>query len=484
MYKETLGAGVKVPKSLGFFRYRDLGDGKYVLTNDLGDYILVSESDFRDLTEGKLTNENRHYERLKAMGIVEPEEFGDMANTLRLRNRNLFLFRGTVLHIVVTTLRCNLKCSYCQASARKCGERDFDMSEDTAKKVVDTAFQSPSYNINFEFQGGEPLLNWPVIEFIIGYAGKKALAQDKNVSFSLVSNLVGITDEQLQFLVDNEVGLTTSIDGPAELHDLHRGRGSHDKTVANLKKAVDVFKSRYVLRLPGALMTMTKDSLPYAKQIVDEYVELGQEAVQFRKVNPFGFAMNELEKYDFSDAEFLAFYEEAFDYIIELNKKGKRFTERTAYLLLQKMLTDTPVNHMDLRNPCGAGIGQVAYHYDGGVYTCDEGRMMAMMGNEGFRMGSVHENTFKQMVESDVVKAICVASCLESLPGCDSCAYKPYCGVCPIYNESLEGSIFSRVPCNNRCAVQKGIIDIVLKKSEDPGVLDIYRSWVEEVVIL
>lgn len=472
-----------IKKGLGFFRFRKLNDSEYVLTNELGDYMILENQDFDKVVKGKTTPEDPYFDSLIKMGIIQKDEFPSAENIIRYRNRNLFTFMSPLLHIVVVTLRCNLKCTYCQASARKCSEREFDMNEETAKQVVDIAFKSPNQTMTFEFQGGEPLVNWPIIEFVIKYAGEKALAENKTIYFSLVSNLIAMTDEILQFLVENEVGITTSIDGPEELHDKHRGKGSYKKSVEMMKKCDEFYKEKYVLRLPGALMTMTADSLAYPKEIVDEYVNLGLEAVQFRKVSPFGLAAKDLKKFTFSDDEYLKFFEEAFDYIIELNKKGTTITERTVYLILLKMMSDFPVNHMDLRSPCGAGIGQLAYNYNGDVYTCDEGRMMSRMGVEEFKLGNVAKNTYGEIIDNETVKALCVSSCLESLPACDLCAYRPYCGVCPVYNYQVEGDIFSKTHCNDRCRIMKGIIDLIISRGKDPETANIYSGWIKDLTI-
>lgn len=485
MYTEVIDNAPKFRKDLGFFRFRRYSPNEYAVTNDLGDYLILNKDDFWNMAQGGEVDDTFVAEKLREMGVLKgTDEFASPENIQRYRDRNRFLFQGPSLHIIVVTLRCNLVCSYCQASARKGSEKEFDMTEETAKLVVDTIFMSPGQKINIEFQGGEPLSNWPIIEYIINYANRKSLAEGKDVFFSVVTNLVSITDEQLQFLVDNEVGISTSIDGPEGLHDLHRGKGSYAKTTANMKECATVYKEKYVLRLPGALMTMTRDSLAFPVEIVDAYADLGLESVHLRKVAPFGLASKELDKFNFSDADFLEFYEKAFDRILEINREGKRFTERAAYLFIIKMMTDYPVNHMDMRSPCGAGIGQIAYHYNGDVYTCDEGRMMSMMGYEDFRLGNVAKNTMAEILDNDVVKSMCAASCLESLPACNLCAYKPYCGVCPLYNFAVEGSIFGKEHCNERCGINKGVMDIILRKAKDPEVMRIYRSWIDNILLM
>ena len=110
---------------------------------------------------------------------------------------------------------------------------------------------------------------------------------------------------------------------------------------------------------------------------------------------------------------------------------------------------------MELRSPCGAGIGQVAITANGNVYTCDEGRMMAEAGDEAFCLGNVFDHDYDDWIHSSCCEAICSASLLDTLPGCCDCVYKPYCGVCPVVNYAIYGNIMH--VSSERCKIYKGI---------------------------
>ncbi len=132
---------------------------------------------------------------------------------------------------------------------------------------------------------------------------------------------------------------------------------------------------------------------------------------------------------------------------------------------------------MDLRSPCGAAIGQMAINHDGKIYTCDEGRMLGEIGDESFVIGNVSES-FGQLFDNDVTKAVCLASCAECSPRCHQCVYLPYCGVCPVINYSEEGDMFK----NNgyRCTINKGILDILFSYLlNNKEVTDIFKSWIK-----
>ncbi len=464
------------PIRTGHFRFRRLV-GKNLITNDYGRHRLLSNAEFRDFIAGTLDEGSPLYGELARDGFIRDRMDLD-ALTAVWRKRNRFLWQGPNLHVVVVTLRCNHRCLYCQASAGSMKDVSTDMSLETAAKVVDRIFESPSPSLTIEFQGGEPLANWPAVKFIIEYAQKKNLEAGKSLWLSLVTNLSLMDDAKLKFLLQNQVSLCTSLDGPADLHDKNRlfaGGSSHEKVVGWFKK-ISAKTRKKTFRIE-ALLTVTRYSLPHPKAIIDEYAGLGSRGVFLRSLSPLGLAQELWGRIGYTAEEFLDFYRRAFDDILAINKK-KLFVEQTARIFLAKILTDVDPNFLDVRSPCGAGVGQIAYNYDGGVYTCDEGRMFARMGDESFRIGSVREGTYRKTVSHPAVKALSVASLLDTQPDCSRCAYKPYCGVCPIQCYAEQGDIMGRMPTNTRCRIHKGIMDLLFEKLQDKGNEKIFRQWV------
>jgi len=132
---------------------------------------------------------------------------------------------------------------------------------------------------------------------------------------------------------------------------------------------------------------------------------------------------------------------------------------------------------MDLRSPCGGAIGQLAYYYDGNIYTCDEGRMLAEMGNDSFKIGNVYENSYTELMQSDTTKAMCISSCTECLPYCRNCVYMPYCGTCPVINLAQDNNIFAKNPQEYRCKIYKEILNILFDYIENrPEVIEILEK--------
>ncbi|MCX5711914.1 MAG: SPASM domain-containing protein, partial [Candidatus Omnitrophica bacterium] len=263
---------------------------------------------------------------------------------------------------------------------------------------------------------------------------------------------------------------------------LLRQGNSYKNTVNWIKKIQKkIAKSKAYDYKMNALTTITQFSLPYYKQIVDEFVGLGFDGIHLRPVTPFGL-YNESERKRIwpSSSAFLEFYKKALKYIIDLNLKGKNFYERSAKIFLAKILTEEDPNFLDTRSPCGAGIGQLAYNYNGDVYSCDEGRMLAVIGDETFKVGNVNRNSASELISNDTVKALCLASFLDNLPVCNDCVYKPYCGVCPVYNYLMEKNIFSRIPQNEKCRIHQGILDYIFIKLKEDKNKEVFLKWLKK----
>ncbi len=466
------------------FMFRRLGEN-YVVTNAFGRYVVLSPQELELLAQGKVDPDTPTGQALQKNGFIYSEEINAELASM-LREKWSYLFRGPVLHIMIMTLRCNHVCTYCQASRAPMDQTEFDMSLGVADRVVDTIFKSPTDTLTIEFQGGEPLANWDAIVHVVERAKERIKETGKYVMFSLVSNLSLMDDDKLDYIVKNNIQVSTSLDGPEALHNKNRvfpTGNSYRETIKWIKRINQAYqesgKQDVVYRVE-ALPTVTRTTLGQPKGLIDEYVAQGMKAIFLRPINPFGFAVNTARAIGYSTREFLDFYEKALDYIIDLNIRGTQLVERFAAIFLTKILKADDPNYLDIRSPCGAGIGQLAYNYDGKVYTCDEGRMVARMGDEAFLIGSVMENEYNEIVTHPTVRAMATASTLDSIPPCANCAYRPYCGTCPVVNYRTQGSIFPQNPTNEKCQLHMGILDLLFKRliENDPKVMEVFERWV------
>jgi uncharacterized protein len=479
---------------LGFFRFKKLGRN-YVLTNETGDYALLTESEFRKFVKGKISKNSGKYRELSRKNFVSGKVNFEKC-IRKYKKKHQSLLGGPSLHIVVVTLRCNYGCLYCQASSKKTGRSAFDMDLGTAKQVVDFIFDVPNKNIAIEFQGGEPLLNWPIVKFIVEYAKEKNKEGKKNLELRLVSNFSLMDEDKMKFFFQNNVALCTSLDGPQEIHNKNRpfpGQNSYEATTKWLKLAMDTYRKldkkkkqrgKLYFFQPGALPTVSRYSLKNPKGVVDEYLKWGFETIFLRPLSPLGIAGNAWPRIGYEASDYIRFYKQALDYILKLNQKGKEIYERTASMILAKILTDEDPNYLEMRSPCGAGIGQLAYDFNGDIYTCDEGRMMGYVNEKMFRLGNVSKNSYSEIMESPVLKSMCLSSEIGCQAGCSDCAYKPYCGICPIYNYATAGNIFGQQATSDRCKINKAIFDLLFGYLQKKKYEKILKKWARREIYM
>lgn len=473
-------------ETLGYFRYGQFGDD-YLLTNDVGEWAFLDKAEFESFLAGNITEDHERFEELTSKAFLRQDlDLEELA--IKVRNKRHFLGQGPHLHGVITTLRCNQSCKYCHASRTSMDRVDTDMSIETAKGVVDLAMQSTSPYICFEYTGGEPVINMDVIKFIVEYVREKNRYEKKIVEHSVVTNMTYMTDEVAEYLIDNDFWICTSLDGTEEVHNWNRtwkkGSSAYEHVLMWIKKINQMYIDRGMdpeLHHVDALMTTTKKNLPLWKELIDLYVGLGIRNIHIRPLNPFGFASKTARMIGYSMTEYMEFYKNAFDYIIELNQQGVQIMEGTASTFLKKMLTPRDPNFVDIRSPIGSGTGQISYNYDGRVYPSDEGRMVAAMGNDYFLLGKVGEMSYEEMVNHPTVKTMAVASYLDSLPGCHSCWNAPYCGVRPMHNYMQSKDLFGQRPNTPKCTEMMDISRILfeyLKNDTDKSIEKIFRRWI------
>ncbi len=465
------------------FRYREV-DGHWLLTNPAGQYVFLTDEQLEAFGRAELDPESELYRTLAEKNFIRTEvNIARMSEQIDFRKS--FLDYGPNLHVVEVTLRCNQTCVYCHSSRARMDDTAKDMTPETAERVVDLIFKSTSPSITIEFQGGEPLANWPTLTHIVEYALKKNETACKSLSFSLVTNLSLMDEDKLEYLLRHRVQICTSIDGPQPLHDQQRrlaGGGAFDDAASWIGRINQAYEQEGlapdVYHVEG-LLTTTREALKYPKEIVDTYLGLGFRALFLRPVDPFGFAAQTRGQVWFSPEEYLDFYRHAVDYMIELNLAGKQILERYAAIFLTKILTGEDPNFLDLRSPCGAGIGQVAYSHDGQLFTCDEARMLHHMGDDFFCLGNVADTTYRQAMSHDTVRSLMIASNVDASADCAQCVYNPYCGICPLYNYATQGSLHGQLRTSSWCATMMGIQDYLFTKLRraDPKVLDVLDRW-------
>ena len=462
------------------FRFLRFDDARTLLVNDVGEWHFLPHDDATHFIRGQLAAGSDAYLDLKAKHFLFDSESLAPFELLTTKYRTMksFLDGFTKLHIFVVSLRCEHSCHYCQVSRVSSDRRRYDMSEETARRALDLVFRSPAPRLKIEFQGGEPLLHFERVRQIVIEARRRAAAERREVEFVVTTNLALLDDAMLAFLRDHDVFISTSLDGPEELHDANRprpGNDSHARLLASLRRAREALGHDRI----AALMTTTRRSLDQPRQIVDEYVRLGFSSIFLRPLSPYGFARRSAAATGYSMSEFLDFYVAAFDRILEVNAGGTFLAESYAQLLLTRMLTPFPTGYVDLQSPAGAGIGAVVYNYDGDVYASDESRMLAAMGDSRFRLGNVHDDSYGAIFGGKPLRDLVAASVAESIPGCADCAFVPFCGADPVYHYATTGDVVPHVPTSDFHQKNFFLIRHLLTLYErDEATRRIFHRWI------
>jgi uncharacterized protein len=306
---------------------------------------------------------------------------------------------------------CNMRCSYCFADSGeyKVGKREM-MSEDIALSAVDYLISSSDnrHNLEIDFFGGEPLLNFETVKQTVLYARKKEKQHDKNIRFSLTTNGLLLDDEKIDFIIKHDIQLIMSHDGRPEAHNKMRplvgGQESYKKVTKNFLKAINKGVDDYHIR--GTFTKYNKDFTEDVKHIID----LGFSKISFEPVvaDPCeNYALREADLQDIKNE-----YDELAKFYIEKHENNKPFT----FFHYEMDLNQGPCLAKRLTG-CGAGYDYLAVAPNGDLYPCHQ-----FVGLVEFRMGNVKTEGYNK----DIAKVFIEAHILNK-EECKDCFAKFYC---------------------------------------------------------
>jgi len=449
------------------FNFEKIND-KYLVTNMMGCWDALNEKEFRQLNSLRVAPGSALFGRLSERGlIVDADNMRRVIDGYRSLNANLFTDTG--LHIAVVTKRCNLRCSYCHAQG---GSSSEDMSIETASRVLQYLFDVQNKSVTLEFQGGEPLLNWPVVKFLTEHA-RKFNTLGKNLNIVLVTNMLLMDDEKMRFLVDHDVDVCTSLDGPADIHDKNRkdasGRGTH----AQVMEKITRFSNKFARRV-HMLLTITKHSLEHPERIIDEYLRLGQGEIALRPVNKIGNACQCWEDIGYTAEEFNVFYDRAMAYIMKLNMAGTHLSERMARTILTKVMLNKDPGYVDMMNPCGAGRTVMVYGTDGGCYPTDEARML---GDDIFRLGNIMDEGYDDMLNKENLFYLLSAGCSD-LWNYRS-VYSPWLGIDPVVNYAMDRNVIPKGNSRSQQVLKHQFRTVFSYLLDDHKYANVFQRWTQ-----
>lgn len=464
------------------FSFQKEENNQVLLVNQCGDFLFVTSEDFESILSNQIIRESDLYYQLKNRQFLADDndlDFQVERIADQLRTRKAFLNDFTSLHMVVVTCRCNFHCRYCHASSSDRRNMKLDMTWKTAKRTVEQIFHSPSPIIKIEFQGGEPLLNWKVIQNIVEYAEILNRFHKKHLEFVICTNLTLATEEILYYCKQHHIYISTSMDGDREIQNANRISGDQKDGYDEFLKGLALARKILGDEACSPLVTVTQANLKRMDIVIDEYIHMRFQGIFIRALNPYGYAVDNFSALGYSIDEFIKYYKNALNYIIDQNLKGHFFVEYYAALILQRILTPFPTGFVDMQSPCGDVIGGAIYDYDGNVYASDEGRMLARTGDKRFLLGNVFKNSWEGIFLGKNAKEIVRSSCIETLPECSYCPYQMYCGADPVRYYTECGNLTGKRPQSHFCKKNKSIISYIfyLLSQKNNDINDVFWSW-------
>lgn len=384
---------------------------------------------------------------IKAGKLYTEDTFEDVAGTFKERSGNVI--KALCLHVAHT---CNLNCAYCFASQGKYhGERAV-MSFEVGKRALDFLIENSGTrrNLEVDFFGGEPLMNWDVVKKLVAYARSVEKEYNKNFRFTLTTNGMLIDDDVIEFANKEMSNVVLSLDGRKEIHDLTRvdfaGNGSYDRIVPKFKKLVDARDGKgYYMRgtFTHANPDFTKDVFHMADL---GFTELSMEPVVCASDDPSALTPEDIEVVK-KEYEILA------EEMIKRKKEGRPFT----FYHYMLDLTSGPCIYKRISG-CGSGTEYMAVTPWGDLYPCHQ-----FVGEEEYKLGDIWNG-----VSNDAVREEFRSCNAYSREECKDCWAKLYCsGGCAANAYHASGSI--RGVYKPGCELFKKRIEcaIMIKVAED-----------------
>lgn len=360
-----------------------------------------------DVTEQDIEECFSQVVSLKESGkLFAPDTFEPVAGHLKAKTSGVV--KALCIHIAHT---CNLNCSYCFASQGKYhGDRAM-MSFEVGKRALDFLVENSGSrrNLEVDFFGGEPLMNFDVVKQMVEYARSIEKKHNKNFRFTLTTNGMLIDDDVIDFANREMSNVVLSLDGRREVHDRYRvdytGKGSWETIVPKFQKLVKAREGKnYYMR--GTFTHANPDFLNDIKQMLDlGFKELSMEPVVCAPEDPSALTAEDLPIV-------LEQYEKLAELMRERDKEGNPFT----FYHYMIDLTGGPCIYKRISG-CGSGTEYMAVTPWGDLYPCHQ-----FVGEEKFKLGDIWSGvTNKETVEE-------FASCnVYARPECRDCWAKLYC---------------------------------------------------------
>lgn len=318
--------------------------------------------------------------------------------------------------VLNVTNQCNLSCTYCYEYGEDKivdtdnGRKPKFMSEETARQSVEFLLKESGRAAHLTFFGGETLLNFPVLKKTIAYGRERAAEVGKTIDFSLTTNATLLRPEIIEFLAENRVGVTISIDGPREMQDkfrvFHNGAGSYDVVMPKVRELLQRHRTRPI----GARVTLTSQTLDVGRIFRHLTEEVGFWEVGFAPVTTATNRAYAIEDSGF-DAMLGQFRDLAFEFL-EHSAANRHHGFSNVKDTLEEIHKGVSKAY-----PCGAGLGLLGVATDGDVALCHR-----FAGSDAHKFGTVSDG-----IDREAQRAFVSRHHIDDKTDCQRCWARPLC---------------------------------------------------------
>ena len=308
---------------------------------------------------------------------------------------------------------CNLKCRYCFAEEGEYHGKRSLMSAEVGKKAIDfiIANSGKRRNLEVDFFGGEPLMNFDVVKEIVEYGREQEKLHDKNFRFTITTNGILLDDEKQKYINENMHNVVLSLDGRKEVNDYMRpragGQGSYDIIVPKFQKLAESRnQTDYYLR-----GTFTHNNLDFSKDVFHIADDLG-----FKQVSVEPVVAEATESYAITEDDLDTIFEEYEKLAEQLYIRHKTGEKDFNFFHFMVDLTGGPCIAKRLSG-CGSGTEYLAVTPEGDLYPCHQ-----FVGQEEYKIGSVYNG-----IENTAIREEFANCNVYTKPDCKKCWAKFYC---------------------------------------------------------
>jgi His-Xaa-Ser system radical SAM maturase HxsB len=460
------------------FNFDRLSSGNYVISNEAGFYSKLSKLQLSELVNFGKTGNIELNQQLQSKLFLQEDKYADasiasLASASAKKISNELTFNP--IFMIVPTLRCDHTCKYCQVSRASVSAKGYDLPEESIPQIISAIkkLSSPPYKI--EIQGGEPLLRFDLVQII--YSNCLTILGD-DFEFIIATSLSLFDEKVLDWSKDKNVSFSTSLDGDQIVHNHNRILKKGD-SYGKVINAIKVIKSELGDGKISTVTTVTKQALAHPKKLLQAHKEVSIFDLFVRPISPYGFVnKNSFDEYTIS--EYMSFYQSLLREIENENSNGTCFVEHSAAIHVKRLHLSGFNSYADLKSPGGIFLNCILFNYDGRIYGSDESRMLQKAHPTlDFSIGSFNRDSVNIKM-NDFSKSAITHGFNQFHPGCNTCAYQPFCGVDPCHHISSQGEPIGDKSLSFFCNYHKSTFRLILDeitKNSNLGLM--LESWAD-----